>query len=238
VVFSVLVVVPIRLAQNLGVHVRAPSVERPLLLADGLAGRRSARLSLHTFGAFVLAMALAAYAIWVLITGAEPSRDVRLLAVSMALILSLGLLLRWRRADAGWADKIALYSSAVLAIFLSKHSFPDAFSVNGARATHVELVECILFPILALSVVVCIRSSGDRPFKITPLDILVLLVVLTVPNLPNSIASARSLGWTIAESVLLFYSLEALTQSAGQHWRWLSGATAVFLIALALRAIV
>jgi hypothetical protein len=42
------------------------------------------------------------------------------------------------------------------------------------------------------------------------------------------------LGATIAELVLLSYSLEALAQTAGQHWRWLSGCAAAFLIGLAL----
>jgi hypothetical protein len=57
---------------------------------------------------------------------------------------------------------------------------------------------------------------------------------MIVPNLPDSIASVRSLGATIAELVLLSYSLEALAQTAGQHWRWLSGCAAAFLIGLAL----
>jgi UDP-GlcNAc:undecaprenyl-phosphate GlcNAc-1-phosphate transferase len=235
VVFSVLVVVPIRLAQHYGIRVRNAPAISSATAAAALTARRPPALSLQALGALMLGMALALYALWVLITGAQPSRDVRILAMTLAGMLSLGLLLRWRRTDAGWADKLALYSSAALAIFLSKHSFPGGLDPQTGQGMHLQLVECILYPVLALSMVVCMRSSGDQPFKITPLDILVLLVVVTVPNLPNSIASARSLGWTVAELVLLFYSLEALTQAAGHHWRWLSGATAAFLIGLALR---
>lgn len=234
--FSALVVLPIRLAQKFRLRVRQLPPGAGSLLASGPVLRPRAGLSLRALGALVLGTALALYALWVLFTGAEPSRDLRLLALGMALILGLGLMLRWRCADAGWADKVALYSSAALAIFLSRHSFPGAFDPSAARGVHLELVECIVFPVLALSLVVCIRSCGDRPFRITPLDILVLLVVVTVPNLPNSIASTRSLGWTIAELVLLFYSIEALTQAAGKNWRWLSAGAAMFLFGLALRA--
>jgi len=59
-----------------------------------------------------------------------------------------------------------------------------------------------------------------------------------VPNLPDSIASTRSLGLTIAELVLLFYALEALTLTAGPRWRWVSGSAAVFLVGLVVRAVV
>lgn len=232
--FSMLVIVPIRMAQHFGVHVRAPPAHPPAGDAPKLSGQLPAQLSLQTFGGLMLGMALAVFALWVLVAGAHPSREVRVLAVSLAGILSLGLMLRWRSADAAWTDKVALYSCAAVAIFLSKHSFPGASDLQGAQGARPLLMECILYPMLVLSMVLCIRSSRDRPFRISPLDILVLLVVVTVPNLPDSIASVRSLGWTIAELVLLAYSLEALTQAAGQHWRWLSGAAAAFLIGLAL----
>jgi UDP-GlcNAc:undecaprenyl-phosphate GlcNAc-1-phosphate transferase len=234
VAFSMLVVVPIRLAQHFSVRVRDPLRNAREPEASGSSGLRPAGLLLQGFGGLMLGTALGTFALWVLVAGAQPSREVRVMAVSLAGILSLGLILRWRRAGAGWTDKVALYSCAALAIFLSKHSFPGASDLQGGQGAHLLLMECILYPMLALSVVLCIRSSGDRPFRITPLDILVLLVVVTVPNLPDSIAGVRSLGWTIAELVLLSYSLEALTQAAGQHWRWLSGAAAAFLIGLAL----
>lgn len=233
-IFSVCVVVPVRLAQRFHVRVRRPAIDSPAPVKPGFPTRQPGRLSMHAFGALMLGTALGMFALWVLIAGAQPSREVRIMAVSLAGVLGLGLLLRWRRADAGWTDKLALYSCAALAIFLSKHSFPGALELQGRLGSHLQLVECILYPVLALSMVVCIRSSGDRPFRITPLDILVLLVVMIVPNLPDSIASVRSLGATIAELVLLSYSLEALAQTAGQHWRWLSGCAAAFLIGLAL----
>jgi UDP-GlcNAc:undecaprenyl-phosphate GlcNAc-1-phosphate transferase len=186
--------------------------------------------TLRTVGRSLLAAALAFYAVWVLATCALASRDVRLLAIVLAVILCTGLLLGRKREDAGWSDRLALYSCAALALFVSKHG------LDGAM--HPQLFELILFPVLALAMVVSLRSAGDQPFRLTPLDILVLLVVVTVPNLPDSVASTRSLGLTIAELVLLFYSLEALTLTVGPRWRWVSGAAAVFLIGLVVRGMV
>jgi hypothetical protein len=193
-----------------------------------MVSRRSPLALPRTLASTVLAGTLTAYAGWVLLRGAEPSGDLKLLALALGATLCASVLFRWRNEDAGWPDKVALYSSAALAMFLSKQAFPDTF--------HPPLAECVLFPLLALAVVVCIRTAKDRPFRITPLDILVLLVVITVPNLPGSIASARSLGLAVAELVLLFYALETLSFAASRYWRWLSGGTAVFLFGLVLRA--
>jgi hypothetical protein len=66
----------------------------------------------------------------------------------------------------------------------------------------------------------------------------VVVIVVTVPNLPDSIASTRSLGAAVAELVILFYALETLSVAARLRWRWLSGAAAVFLFALVVRAVV
>lgn len=238
-VFAALIIVPLRVAQHFGVRVRpvpaGPPAPAALIEPTMDPIGRSARMSFQSIGGFALGAALATYAGWALLTGARPSRDVQILALSLAAILGGGLLLRWRRLDAAWTDKVALYSCAALANFLSRHGLPGALRLSGAHAAHGQLVEYVLYAVLALAMVACIRGSGERPFKVTPLDILVLLVVATVPNLPNSIASARSLGLTIAELVLLFYSLEALSLVAGRRWRWLSGAAVVFLIGLALR---
>jgi hypothetical protein len=42
----------------------------------------------------------------------------------------------------------------------------------------------------------------------------------------------------VAELVILFYALETLSVAARLRWRWLSGAAAVFLFALVVRAVV
>jgi len=225
VLFSLLIILPIRLAQHLGLHWRAPE-SGARALPRGAAEPQ--RLPLRTAAGAVLAVALGIQALSVLLFGAQPSQDVRLLALGLGALLTASLLLRWRSAAASWLDKGALYSCAALAIFLGK--------MVGHRTLCPPLLEYMLFPVLALALAVWMRTTRDRAFRLTPLDILVLVIVFTIPNLPGSIASARSLGVAVAELVLLFYGLEALCFASGRHWRWLSGAAAAFLFALVLRA--
>jgi UDP-GlcNAc:undecaprenyl-phosphate GlcNAc-1-phosphate transferase len=228
--FAAITLLPIWLAQYAGLRVRRGGAGTDADAADAQPMRAGAAArALRSIGRSTLAVALGIYALWVLATGALASRDVQLLAVGLAAVLGSGLLWRRKREDASWTDRLALYSCAALALFVSKH---------GLTGLHPQLFELIVFPVLAVAMVISLRSARDQPFRLTPLDILVLLIVVTVPNLPDSVASARSLGLWIAELVLLFYSLEALTLTAGPRWRWVNGAAAVFLIGLVLRATV
>jgi UDP-GlcNAc:undecaprenyl-phosphate GlcNAc-1-phosphate transferase len=243
VLIAALIILPLRLAQHCGWRLRrgagSPAANnRQQPQEDECAmPRREGRAWLRASGAFALGAALSCYAVWVLTTGAIPSRDVQLLALSLALILGLGLLLRWRRGDAYWTDKVALYSCAALAIFLGKHGLPGLLQV-GAAAAHRNLIESGLYAVLALAMLACIRQTADRPFRLSTLDVLVLFVVVIVPNLPDSVARVRSLGLSLAELVLLFYCVEALSSIASARWRWINGGAVLFLLGLSLRALI
>jgi UDP-GlcNAc:undecaprenyl-phosphate GlcNAc-1-phosphate transferase len=228
VAFATLVLAPIRFAEWRQLRVR--HVAPGAWTQDQMISVRGSLKAPRQLACGGVAVALAVFAAWVLLRGAQPSRDLQLLAVILGLALSISLLLRRGKGDAGWLEKMALYSSAALAVFLLKQS--------SAASPIPPLFECILFAALIVAVVVCIRTSKEGPFRITPLDILVVVIVVTVPNLPDSIASTRSLGAAVAELVILFYALETLSVAARLRWRWLSGAAAVFLFALVVRAVV
>jgi UDP-GlcNAc:undecaprenyl-phosphate/decaprenyl-phosphate GlcNAc-1-phosphate transferase len=222
-----LIVLSLRVAQHSSWRLRRVDAKAVTVQGSGRLPLWPREITLQSGAGLVLGATLTVFAVRVLLWGAQPTGDVRLLALTLALLLCVSLLVRWRSSDAGWADKVALYSGAALAIFLSKRAFPGPM--------HLGLGECVNFGVLAVAMVVCIRSLGERTFSVTPLDLLVLLLVVTVPNLPDSVASVRSLGLAVAELVLLFYAIETLSIAARSRWRWLSAAGAVFLFGLAMR---
>jgi UDP-GlcNAc:undecaprenyl-phosphate GlcNAc-1-phosphate transferase len=260
VAYAALVILPLRLAEHRGLRLRrqvkppeAQSAEttapehRNLTVAQSERQHRAldttSGLPARPFGQFgpavVLTLALTAYAGWVLIAGARPSHDMRALALALAVVLAAGLALRWRSHHAALTDKIALYSCAALVIFLRKQDISGALWLHGVlqlMPITEQVLRLVLYGLLAWGVLVSLQRSAERSFRLTPLDILVVLVVVTVPNLPNSAASTRSLGFTVAELVLLFYAVEALGLVAGSRWRWLSAAAVLFLVGVALRA--
>jgi UDP-GlcNAc:undecaprenyl-phosphate/decaprenyl-phosphate GlcNAc-1-phosphate transferase len=198
-------------------------------VAEAGAAARAYSPGMRLLVAVVLIATLLAYGSWVVAFGAVATSDLGWLALSLALLLGLSVALRWNRAEVSWLEKIALYSSATLAIYLGKQAFP--------YRPHPAAIEYIAFALIALATVAMVRESRDRRFRLTPLDILVLVVVLIVPNLPDSFISLPALGVGLAQLVLLCYAFEALSFSSLRGIRWLRGAAAVFLLGIALRAL-
>lgn len=186
-----------------------------------IAGPRTQTLTSLLVGATLLV-----FAVWVFRAGDVPSRELSWVALGLAAVL-LATIFWLKNEGFGWLDKAALYCGATLAVYLCRQTVLDV--------GHPPLLLLILFPAMALAVVACIRSSPQQ-FRVTPLDILVLLLVLTVPNLPNSVASERSQGFALAELVLIFYAFEALSLSAARSWRWVSALASLFLCAVAARS--
>jgi hypothetical protein len=90
---------------------------------------------------------------------------------------------------------------------------------------------------MALAVAVRMRLSLDRRFVVTPLDVLVVIAALAIPNLPDSIASSRALGAGVTKLVVLFYGIETLSVVAQKRWKWLSLATFFVLVVCAARGL-
>jgi len=224
--FAGAVLVPIHFAQRAGLRIRRSVARTSSGGAPALPP--GAEVLVRTTAIGLIAGILAIYGAWVLICADRPSADVGMLGIAVGAVLLTGLLVRWKQSDASWTDKIGLFASAALAVYLNRQVFPQALLP--------PLVECILFPVLAVAVAVCIYTAKDRPFRITPLDVLVLLLVITVPNLPGSVVNVRSIGLAVAELVLLLYAFEALSHASRRHWRRLSGGAAAFLLGLAARA--
>jgi hypothetical protein len=221
------VLIPIHLAQRAGLRIRRSVA--PVRSVGAAILPPGPEVLVRNTARALIAGVLAIYGAWVLIFGAQHSADVGMLAVAVGAVLLVGLLVRWKKAEASWTDKIGLYASAALAVYLNRQMLPQTLLP--------PLAECILFPVLAVAAAVCIYTAKDRPFRITPLDVLVLLLVITVPNLPGSVVNVRSMGLAVAELVLLLYAFEALGHASPRHWRWLSGGAAAFLLGLAARAL-
>ena len=88
---------------------------------------------------------------------------------------------------------------------------------------------------LALAVAIRFRLSRERRFEVTPLDLLVIFVALTLPNLPGLSGAPSNLGLSVAKLVVLFYALEMLSNHSDRTRAWLWRGALVFLAVLAVR---
>jgi UDP-GlcNAc:undecaprenyl-phosphate GlcNAc-1-phosphate transferase len=157
-----------------------------------------------------------------------PARDVQWLVLALAGALVLALWWRSRRDSGGWFETGIMYITAVLAVYLDEQRSDTSLLrmwIQGA-----------IFGLLIAAVIVRLRFSADRRFRVTTLDLLVIFVALAVPNLPGSVVSPQALGMGVAKLLTLFYAMETLLASLDARARlWPALGVLAFLLTCALR---
>jgi UDP-GlcNAc:undecaprenyl-phosphate GlcNAc-1-phosphate transferase len=156
-----------------------------------------------------------------------PSLDVRVMAGALAVGIALLLATRWRAAQPGWIEKGALYVALVMAVYFDRQTTTWIEEQAGA--------EWLMFGVLVCAIALRFRLVRDRRFKVTPLDLLVLIVAIAIPALPGSIANSTTIGSAIAKLIALMYAVEMLLEATAGWWRVPSIAAVTFLVACALR---
>jgi UDP-GlcNAc:undecaprenyl-phosphate GlcNAc-1-phosphate transferase len=171
-----------------------------------------------------------AYFAGVVLAVSHVGRDIGWLAVGLATLLGLVILQRSPMRGVDALTQGALYVAVVIAVYLD-HTDPDLPKL-------FTFAKLALFPMLALAVAIRFRLSRERRFEVTPLDLLVIFVALTLPNLPGLRGAPSTLGLSVAKLVVLFYALEMLSNHSARTRAWLWRGAVVFLAALAMRGLV
>ena len=78
-------------------------------------------------------------------------------------------------------------------------------------------------------------ASGTDGFKSTPLDFLILLLAVVVPNLPEQSLQAYQLGLIAAKTIVLYFSFEVVMAELRGEFDRFAAVTGVALLG-ALRA--
>jgi UDP-GlcNAc:undecaprenyl-phosphate GlcNAc-1-phosphate transferase len=170
-----------------------------------------------------------AYFAGVALAVSQVGRDIGWLAVGLATLLGLAILQRSPMRGVDAITQGVLYVAVVIAVYLD-HTDPDLPKL-------FVFAKLALFPVLALAVAIRFRLSRERRFEVTPLDLLVIFVALTLPNLPGLSGAPSNLGLSVAKLVVLFYALEMLSNHSERTRAWLWRGAVVFLVALAVRGL-
>ncbi|MBB6091266.1 UDP-GlcNAc:undecaprenyl-phosphate GlcNAc-1-phosphate transferase [Povalibacter uvarum] len=178
----------------------------------------------------VIALAISLYLLNVSVVVPAPSPDVRIMSILLAIVIGASLALRWRAPEASLIDKLALYIAVVIAVYFDRDT--------STWLDRVESMDWLLFGSLALAIVIRFRLASDRRFRVTPLDLLVIFIAITIPNLPGSIASGAGFGADIAKLLLLMYGIETLLAAAPREWRLPSIVALAFLAVCTLRGLI
>jgi len=169
---------------------------------------------------------VAAYAACVVLYTQPLPQDVRWLVLGLAVVLILTALPRNRSVGVEWVAQAGLYVSVVVAVYL------DQRSAQYSAAFHA--VKWAAFPAIIIAVAVRMRLGGRRRFQITPFDVLLVIVALTLPNLPGMAGTRTSLGFGVAKLLALFYAVEMLSQHSARMRRIAAIGAMLFCMALVL----
>ena len=94
------------------------------------------------------------------------------------------------------------------------------------------------FGILTIFTLATLKFTRRSGFKTTPMDILILLFALVIPNLPDERIQSWQMGLVAAEIVALFFSYEVLKVELRLKTKKLSIATLVALTIISLRGLI
>lgn len=127
--------------------------------------------------------------------------DIGLLALG-ALILMLVMYPKTRGRPIGSIERVGLYVLSTLVVYMTYTS--------PGYMQDIWLLRAAFFIVLAVVVAIGFRFASSTPFRLTPLDILVIFVAFTVPNLPGLDLPAIGNGEFIAKIIVLFYAIELI----------------------------
>jgi UDP-GlcNAc:undecaprenyl-phosphate/decaprenyl-phosphate GlcNAc-1-phosphate transferase len=172
---------------------------------------------------------VAVYLVAVAVTSTDIGRDVAWLAAGVALVLLLSGL----RLDPGPGfERLAhgaVYVAIVVAVYLDH--------VDTGKSQIFVAAKSVLFPAMAAAVVIRMRTTRQRRFEVTTLDVLVVFMALVLPNLPGLQGAPSNLGLSVVKLIVLLYAVEMLTGHSERVRAWLWRASSVALGLIALRGL-
>ncbi len=173
-----------------------------------------------------IAGSLAAYAALIVAETASLRMDFRILVFGLLAVIGVffGVL---RSKPLSVVEKGAIYVTVTLLVYLDSVVHP----YDRPTAT----LSWIVVGSAAAATAIRLRLFTDRRFELTPLDLIVLFMVLVVPNLPGSLHLPHGGALAIAKLFVLFYAIEMLFSRTERGATWMRIAAASVLTGLAVR---
>lgn len=134
-------------------------------------------------------------------------KDMAVLAAFLLIVLLISSFMS--ASGNGVIEKAVVYIVSVMAIY----SLP----VNDYELEHYNLINW-LFVLLVVAFALRVRFSHEKTFQITPLDYLVIILVIIVPNLPEAHLEDSGFGEMAVKLIILFYASEAAIGLNVRKW--------------------
>jgi len=135
-----------------------------------------------------------------------------------------------KRQLLGWTLRITLYLLIPFAVYLSEThpaSWFDGVIHSGFS---------ILFGVFSVLILVISKFSRRQGgFKSSPLDFLIIILAVAVPNLLNQQIHQHQIGLMAAKIIMLYFSYEVLLAEMRDRYKLIASSTMIALLVLASR---
>ena len=122
-----------------------------------------------------------------------------ILAILLLLMMLVAMLMQPK--DTSILEKAVFYITSVIVVYQFSNAIDDADIVQGVN---------LLFTILVVAFALRVRFSYESTFQVTPLDYLVILLVIVIPNFPEVHLADNGIAEMAIKLIVLFYAGEAV----------------------------
>jgi len=137
----------------------------------------------------------------------DVQQDMAVLAVFLLFVLFGALMMK--ASASGLIEKAVVYIASVMAVYL--------LPMGNDGLGNYNIIN-FLFVMLAIAFTLRVRFCHESTFQVTPLDYLVILLVIIVPNLPEVHLEDSGIGEMAIKLVILFYASEAVIGLRVRSW--------------------
>jgi len=158
------------------------------------------------------------------ILATDVKQDMAILAAFLLVVLLGSVLVS--SSVCGILEKSVVYVISVMAIYL--------LPVTDSELVGANVVNWI-FSVLVIAFSLRVYFSYEKTFQITPLDYLVIILVIIIPNLPEVHLENSDMGEMAVKLIILFYASEAVMGMKMNNWNLLRLGTFATLSILVVR---
>jgi UDP-GlcNAc:undecaprenyl-phosphate GlcNAc-1-phosphate transferase len=228
-IFSALVVVGFTVTDRSGWKMRRPGLI-DLKIKDRLVFLKEKQVLIKVSFHFVQV----AVPLLVIITCLLPARMPPYYSWSAAALAGITLM-TWIFKKKWLAGTLRLffYLMVPAVIYLGQTQSSAWMTERLARLYNLSFVALALFVILTLKF-----TRRKKGFKTTPMDFLIIVIALIVPNLPDPRIQSYNMGFLAVNIIVLFFSFEVLVGELRGKLAQLSVATVVAMLLIAARGLI
>lgn len=137
-------------------------------------------------------------------------RDFGLTGVAIAVVLLVAMLFDRIQSNA-YLVRIAIYGTAAFLVYLShQHALGLVEDYSALRWAY--------FAMLSLSIIIVVRYVHDIDFRSTPMDYLVVFLVIASSLFMDGASADTAFGEMVIKGVILFYGCEIIINRGNKFW--------------------